>query len=136
MGIFGACVDVALGCADGDAGNGHALDQDEGIAFHDHTIGKGPAIAFIGVADDIFLRARGIENRLPFDPGREARTAATAQAGFRHLRHDLGGCQLKGVLQTLKTVMGAIVFERNRISYAATGKGQACLFARGRAFDR
>ena len=57
-GIFGADVDVALGRADGDAGDDHALDQDEGIAFHDHAVGEGAAVALVGVADDVFLRAR------------------------------------------------------------------------------
>src|SRR5262245_38005832 len=41
MRIFGADIDVAVSGADGDAGNGHALDEDEGIAFHDHAVGEG-----------------------------------------------------------------------------------------------
>ena len=41
MRIFGADIDVAVGRAGGDAGDGHALDQDEGIAFHDHAVGEG-----------------------------------------------------------------------------------------------
>jgi hypothetical protein len=41
MGIFGADIDVAVSGADGDACNGHALDEDEGIAFHDHAVGEG-----------------------------------------------------------------------------------------------
>ena len=55
MGIFGADIDVALGRADGDAGDRHALDQHEGIAFHDHAVGEGAGIALVGVADDVFL---------------------------------------------------------------------------------
>jgi hypothetical protein len=43
--ILGADVDEALGGAHRQAGNGHALDQDEWIAFHQHAVGKGAAVA-------------------------------------------------------------------------------------------
>ena len=55
MRIFGADIDVALGGADRDAGNRHAFDQHEGIAFHDHAVGEGAAVALVGIADDVFL---------------------------------------------------------------------------------
>ena len=41
VGIFGADIDVAVGRAHRDAGDGHAFDQHEGIAFHDHAVGEG-----------------------------------------------------------------------------------------------
>ena len=63
--IFGADVDVALGGADGDAGDRHALDQHEGIAFHDHAVGEGAAVALVGVADDVFLVARSVSSTVP-----------------------------------------------------------------------
>src|SRR6185312_16774541 len=47
--IFRADIDVALGGADGDARDRHALDHHEGIAFHDHAIGERAAIALVGV---------------------------------------------------------------------------------------
>ena len=82
--IFGADVDVALGGADRDAGDGHALDQHEGVAFHDHAVGEGAAVALVGVADDVFLRsALRLRDGLPLDAGREAGAAAAAQAGRR-----------------------------------------------------
>ena len=56
MRIFGADVDVALGRADRDAGDRHALDQHERIALHDHAVGEGAAVALVGVADDVLLR--------------------------------------------------------------------------------
>ena len=80
--IFGADVDVALGRADGDAGDRHALDQDEGIALHDHAVGEGAAVALVGVADDVFLRAGVVGDGPPLDAGREAGAAAAAQAGL------------------------------------------------------
>src|ERR1700732_1699929 len=54
MRIFRADIDVALAGADGDSRDRHALDHHQGIALHDHAIGKGAAVAFVGVADDIF----------------------------------------------------------------------------------
>src|SRR3546814_3513754 len=58
----------------------HPLDQAERIAFHQHAIRKGAAVALIGIADDIFGGARRIEHGLPLDPGRKACAAAPAQA--------------------------------------------------------
>jgi len=59
MRIFRADVDVALGRADGDARDRHAFDHDEGVALHDHAIGEGTAVAFVGVADDVFAIGAG-----------------------------------------------------------------------------
>jgi hypothetical protein len=78
--IFGADIDVALGRADGDARDDHALDQNEGVAFHDHAVRKCSAVALVGVADDVLLRRRGLCDRAPLDAGRKARAAAPAQA--------------------------------------------------------
>ncbi|MNT00532.1 hypothetical protein D3C72_1349670 [compost metagenome] len=124
MRIFGTGVDIALGGAGGDAGDDHALDQNEGIALHDHPVGEGAAVALVGIADDIFAIARSIGNRLPFDAGRKARTAATAQAAVGHRLDDVGGAHGHGLFQTLKPFIVAIVGQRERIGHAATGKGQ------------
>ena len=77
-----------------DAGDGHAFDEHEGIAFHQHAVGEGAAVALVGIAADIFLVGRGVVDGLPFDAGREAGAAAAAQAGFGDGRHDLGGCHV------------------------------------------
>ena len=80
MRIFGSDIDIALVRAHSKTGNRHAFDQHEGIAFHHHAVSEGAAIAFIGVADDIFARSLGIGNRPPFDPGWKASPAAPAQS--------------------------------------------------------
>ena len=90
VGIFRADIDVALGRADREARDGHALDQQEGIAFHDHAVGVGAGIALVGIADDVFAVGRGVGDGLPFDAGRKARAAAAAQAGLRDLFHRRG----------------------------------------------
>ena len=88
MRIFRADIDVAAGGAHGQSRDGHALDQDERIAFHDHAIGVGAAIAFVRVADDIFLVGGGVQNRAPLDSGGEARAAASAKPGGGDFFHD------------------------------------------------
>ena len=60
MRVFGAQVDVALRGADREAGDGHAFDEHEGIAFHQHAVGEGAGVAFVGVADDVFLSAAAL----------------------------------------------------------------------------
>jgi hypothetical protein len=78
--IFRADVDIALGGADRDAGDGHALDHHEGIAFHDHAIRKSAAVAFVGIADDVLLPGAGLRHRFPLDAGRKSRAAPPAQS--------------------------------------------------------
>src|SRR5690606_30477459 len=66
--ILRAQIDIALRRPDGYARDRHALDEQEGIAFHQHAICESPRIAFVGVAGDVLLLARGlIEHRLPFN---------------------------------------------------------------------
>ena len=89
--IFGADVDEALGRADRDAGDGHAFDQDERIAFHDHAVGEGAAVAFVGIADDVFPVGFGVRDGLPLDAGREAGAAASAQSRLGDLLDNSGG---------------------------------------------
>ena len=133
--IFGADVDVALGRADGDAGNGHAFDQHERIAFHDHAVGEGAAVAFVGVADDVLPIALGVGDRLPLDAGRESRAAAAAQARLGDLFDDAAGIgQRFG--EPFVAVMGFVVVERARIDDAAAGEGEAGLFLEERMLLR
>ncbi len=81
--IFRAYIDVAVAGADAEPGNGHAFDQQEGVALHEHAVGEGAGVTLVGVADDVLLRRLGAAHRAPFDPGGESRAATTAQAGPR-----------------------------------------------------
>jgi hypothetical protein len=87
--IFAADVDVAPARADRVGGNGHALDQLEGIALHQHPVGKGAAVALVGVADHVFAPLRPGDG-LPLDPRRKPRPAASAQARLQHFGDDFG----------------------------------------------
>ncbi len=54
-GILGADVNVALGGADGIAGDGHGLQHAVGIALQNGTVHERARVAFVGVAAHIFL---------------------------------------------------------------------------------
>ena len=135
MRIFRADIDVALCSADGDAGDRHALDQHERIAFHDHAVGESAAVAFVGVADDVFPVGLGIGDRFPLDAGREACAAATAQAGLSDLLDDARGIGQR-FDETLIAVVGFVIFERTRIDNAAACEGEACLLLQERMVFR
>ncbi len=122
--IFGAAIDVALGGADGDAGNGHALDQDERIALHDHAVGEGAAVALVGVADDVFLCGAGLRHGLPFDAGREAGAAAATQSGLEDLLDDRFRTDCERAREPAIAAMRAVIVERHRIDDAAAREGQ------------
>ena len=127
VGILRADIDVALGRPDGEARDGHAFDQQEGIALHDHTVGIGARIAFVGVADDVLPVGGCIGHGFPLDAGGEARAAATAQA---RLDHRLDGRRLTDaprLFQTAAAAMGAIVRQRQGIDDTAAREGDAGL---------
>ena len=125
--IFGADVDVALGGADGDAGDRHAFDEAIGIAFHQHAIGEGAAVALVGVAADVFLIGLGVVDRLPLDAGREAGAAAAAQAGGGYFGDDVERRHGERVGEAGEAAVGAVVLDRQRIGDAAARERQALL---------
>ena len=77
--IFRTQVDVAVLSARRECRDQHALDELERVGFDQQPVGKRSGVAFVGVADDVFDGAGGVENRLPLHRGRKRRTAATAQ---------------------------------------------------------
>ena len=127
MRVFGTDVDVALGRSDRDRGDRHPLDQHEGIALHDHAVGKGPAIALVGVADHVFLRRLGLGHGAPFDAGGESGAAAAAQARLHDLLDDRFSAGRKRAFESLVAAVRAIIGQRARIDHAAAGEGQARL---------
>src|SRR5690606_34491543 len=115
------------GCPDCDTGDRHAFDEDERVAFHDHAVGKGAAVAFVGVADNVFLVCLRIEDGLPLNACGEACTATAAQTGLLHLVDDFCRGQSKCLLKPLVSAMRLVVSERHRIGDAATCKRQTDL---------
>ena len=86
-----------------------------------------PESPLIGIADDIFLVGGGIQNRLPFDAGRETRPAAPAQAGSGDLVDDRSRRHRQGLLQAAEPFMRAVIVDRQRVGDAAAGEDEACL---------
>ncbi len=125
--VLGADVDVALGGAHRDAGDGHALDEAERIAFHQHAVGEGAAVAFIRVAADVFLLGPGIQDRLPFDAGRETRAAAAAQPRGGDLGDDVGRLHGDRLGEAGEAAVRAVVRNRQRIGDAAARERQPLL---------
>ena len=125
--IFGSDVQIAMAGAHAQPANRHALDQQERITLHDHPIGKGAAVAFIGVADDIFPLARCIGDGFPFDAGRKPGTATAAQP--RRLdRIDPRLCpQRAGPGQADTAAVRDIIVKAGRIDNAAARKGHPLL---------
>ncbi len=99
----------------------------EGIAFHDHPIGKRAAVAFVGVADDKFAVALRLRHRLPLDAGRKTGTAAAAQAGGGDVGEDRVRAEGERAFETAVAAVSAVVFHRARIGHAAAREGEAGL---------
>jgi hypothetical protein len=122
--IFGAGVDVALRRADREAADRHAFNQRERIALHDHAISERAAIAFIGVADDVFLIGFRVGSCLPLYTGGESGAAAAAQTGFGDFLERRGVANLDSALEALEAAMGDVILHRQRIDNAAARKHQ------------
>ena len=127
VGVFAADVDIALPRSDRVGGNRHALDQLERIAFHQHPVGKGAAIAFVGVADHVFAGAGSIRNGLPLDARREACAAAAAQARCGDFGQHFGCRHRAGAGQAGPAGGRDIVAQTGRAGAPGAGEGQPLL---------
>ena len=63
------------------AADDHAFQQRVRIAFDLVAVHVRAGVAFVRVADDVFLVGRGLAQKLPLEAGEEARAAAPAQLG-------------------------------------------------------
>mmetsp|Transcript_33923 Transcript_33923/g.55363 ORF Transcript_33923/g.55363 Transcript_33923/m.55363 type:complete len:254 (-) Transcript_33923:192-953(-) len=88
-------VDVVV--ADRDAhrvgGDGHAFDDLVRVVHQDLTVLAGTGLAFVGVADEVFLARELAGHEAPLQAGRETGAAAAAQRGGLDLGDDLVGRQ-------------------------------------------
>ena len=78
-------IDVAFLGTGGYAGNYHALDHPVRITFHYGAVHERAGVAFVAVADDVFLALRHPADAFPLLAGREARAASAAQTRLRYL---------------------------------------------------
>ncbi len=129
-GIFRPHVDVADGGAQGDGGEGHALDHAIGVAFHETAVHERPGVAFVAVADDVFLIGFLLRHEPPLAPGRETGAAAAAQAGgFDFRQHELGLLRGERLGQRGIAVVREIVVEAFWINDAAIAQHDLALMA-------
>ena len=87
------------------------------------AIHKRARIAFIGVADDIFLLADGVVPGLPFDAGGETAAAAPAQAGAFDLVDDVFAAHLVERFRQPLVAIGGDVRLDGVIRHAAAVRG-------------
>ncbi len=120
-------VDVPLGRAGGEAGDGHPLDQGERVALHQHAVRERATVALIGVAAHELLRTGGVVDRLPLDPGREPGTAATTQPRLGHLGYDPFRAELDRPGQPGHAAVREVVVRVDRIDDADAGERQPLL---------
>ena len=113
--------------ADSESGDGHSFDEEEGIAFHQHAIGEGARIPFVGVADDVLLISAGVEDRLPLDARREGGATATAQTGAGDGIDEVSATRRHGLLETAQTAVRFVISDREGIGDADATEGDALL---------
>jgi hypothetical protein len=99
-------------------------------AFHDHAIGEGAAVAFVGVDDDVFTVARRRRDGAPFDSGREPGAAASAKARIGDLFDSILRTERNGALKTLVAAQYPVGFERTRSVMPQRAKVSRCCFLR------
>ena len=104
--IFSANVEVTFVGAECVAGDHHTFDDLERVAFEDGTIHECARVAFVTVADDVFLVGFLVGGELPFSSGGEAATATTADTGSQDFVDDfLRGHGGKGTLEALEALI-------------------------------
>ena len=83
--IFVANVDVSEFCPEEKRGDDHAFDDQVGRAQQKLAVLEGRRLAFVGVADDVFLVAPGLHDVAPFLRGRSACAPHAAEGGLFQL---------------------------------------------------
>ena len=123
---FAADVVVADGCADGVTGDGHALDQRMRVIAHDVAVLAGPRLAFVRIADDVFLPGRRAWHEAPLEAGVETGTAAATQGRGLERFDDLGriGLFLEYLAPDLITARILVGLERPRFGLVEVSEQQ------------
>ena len=127
--ILGTDIDIALGCPYTVTGDGQSLDNSMWVSLQDGAIHEGPGVAFVGIADNVFLLTRGVAAELPFPCCGEAGTASSPEAGLCYLINDRFRCHLKkSLLHCLVPTMGNIVVDLLGVNVPAISQDNALLF--------
>ena len=127
MRVFGAHINKALRRLHRQTRNHHPLNQGVRIRLHQQTVGKRARVALIGIAHHIFLRRILRQHRLPLNPRRKRRTAATAQSRIQHRLHHRRRIHVQSPSQTHPAAMRLIIIQTQRIGQSDARKGQTLL---------
>ena len=123
-GILRTHIDVAFGRAGSITADRHRFDDAVRVAFQHAAVHERTRVAFVGVADHIFLIRLVRRRKAPFQARRETAAAAAAQTGILHdlndlLRRHLGQALCKGLIAVIGDVL---VLQK---TYQGLGHGQA-----------
>ena len=110
--ILSADVEHALGRADGVTGNHHALEQLMGVILHKVAVFTRARLAFVGVAGDKALPLVHRRHKRPFESGRKARPAPSAQTGLFHLVYNLTRFHIEGLFGSFVATVFLIKVKR------------------------
>ena len=105
-------IDVAFRRADGVSRDQHAFEHAVRIALQHAAIHERARIAFVGIADDVLLRADRLRYRAPLQARGISRAAAAAQAALGHLVDDFARSHLGQRLDQRGVAVGRhVVFD-------------------------
>ena len=135
--ILATQIDITPFRADGVTCNGHRLDQRKRVTLENGAILERTGLALISIADEVTRRGRLLGGALPFDAGRECRTAAPHQSGILDLADDFPGLHFERPSQPGVTILFDIVVDAFRIDLAdALEQHQAFLTSLRYGHDR
>ena len=84
----------ALLVAHSESRQGDAFQQQMRAMFHQHAVFEGTWLAFVGIADDIFLSARLRPREIPLQAGGEGCAAASDKTGCFNFGDHIFRCHL------------------------------------------
>src|SRR5262249_43479252 len=117
-GVLAADVDVAGLGADGEGGDGHGLDEGEGVLLEEDAVLEGAGLGLVGVAHEVARPRRRRAEGPPFAPGGDGAAAGAEEPGLADLAQDPGGPDVEGPPQRLVATMRPVVVEAGRIDAA------------------
>ena len=129
QGIFRAAVNISFVGSHGIGADHHAFQNGVGIALKNGPVHECPWVAFVGVADDVFLVSRGSRAETPLETCGETAAAPPAKARFFHFLDDRCGRHFGDAFsQGLVSVPGNILVDVVRVDIAAVAEDNSMLF--------
>ena len=131
QGILPPNIQVALLTSGGKPGDGHRLDQREGIFFHQQAILEGTWFRLVSIAHEVMRPHRSVCHRLPLSTRGKRSPAPPEQFGIVHLPNDRLWPQFDGSAQGGIAIVGTIGIEAGGINPSDSAQeaqvGIACL---------